>query len=71
MQSFAVDRLWTVDEVADYLQVSRTTVLRRIRSGELVAIRMGNSWRVRQADLDAFLGSLPTSHPIGSRSESR
>jgi excisionase family DNA binding protein len=67
MQSFAADRLWTVDEIAGYLQLSRTTVLRRIRSGELVALRIGNTWRVRQDDLDAFLASLPTSDAARSR----
>lgn len=45
----------TVAEVATQLRVSTMTVYRLIRSGELAAARIGRSYRVRPADLDAFL----------------
>ncbi len=49
--------LLTVAEVADLLRVSTMTVYRLIRGGELAAVRVGRSYRVRQADLESYLHS--------------
>ena len=48
-------RLLTVQEVADAMRVSRMTVYRLIKSGELPAIRVGRHFRIRAADLDGYL----------------
>lgn len=45
----------TVAEVAVQLRVSTMTVYRLIRAGDLAAVRIGRSYRLRQADIDAFL----------------
>lgn len=47
--------LLTVAEVASLLRVSNMTVYRLIKNGELSAIRVGKNYRIRQADLDAYL----------------
>lgn len=47
--------LLTVKEVAEILRVSQPTVLRMIEDGELPAIRVRNQWRIRRAELDAYL----------------
>lgn len=49
------DQLLTAAEVADRLRVSTMTVYRLIRSGELPAVRVGRNYRVREADLAAYL----------------
>lgn len=49
------DHLLTADEVAEMLRVSTMTVYRLIRRGELPAVRVGRSYRVRQQDLDGYL----------------
>lgn len=48
-------RFMTVNEVAAVLRVSAMTVYRRINAGELPAVRIGRSFRVRQQDLDRYL----------------
>jgi excisionase family DNA binding protein len=48
-------RLLTVAEVADLFRVSSMTVYRLIRHGELAAVRVGRSYRVREQDLQAYL----------------
>lgn len=48
-------QLLTAGEVADLLRVSTMTVYRLIRGGELPAVRVGRSYRVRSVDLDAYL----------------
>lgn len=56
-QSFAEARFLTVQEVADMLRVSSMTVYRLIKAGELAAVRVGRSFRVRDTDVDAYLAS--------------
>jgi len=51
----AGERLLTVREVAVTLRVSTMTVYRLIRSGELRALRVGHSYRIRESDVDAYL----------------
>ena len=47
--------LLTVSEVADALRVSPMSIYRFIHSGELHALRVGKSYRVRASDLAAYL----------------
>lgn len=48
-------RFLTVGEVAAVLRVSNMTVYRLINAGQLPAVRIGRSFRLRQADLDGYL----------------
>ena len=59
-QSFATARFLTVQEVADLMRVSTMTVYRIIKSGELPAVRVGRSFRVRDIDVDSYLGKRYT-----------
>lgn len=47
--------LLSLNEVAQLLSVSRPTVYRLIRSGELPAIRVGERLRFDQADVQSYL----------------
>lgn len=51
----AGDQLLTVSEVAGDLRVSNMTVYRLIRGGQLPALRVGRNYRIRRADLEAYL----------------
>ncbi len=59
-QSHARARFLTVAEVADLLRVSSMTVYRLIKDGELPAVRVGKSYRVREDDLDRYLSKQYT-----------
>jgi excisionase family DNA binding protein len=52
-----ISRLLTVAEVANVIRVSRMTVYRLIRRGQLKAIRVGRNYRVREDDLNDYLES--------------
>jgi excisionase family DNA binding protein len=52
-----LSRLLTVAEVATIMRVSRMTVYRLIRRGQLKAIRVGRNYRVREEDLGEYLDS--------------
>lgn len=56
-QSFTKGRFLTVQEVSEILRVSSMTVYRLIKGGELQAVRVGRSFRVRDIDVDAYLSS--------------
>ena len=45
----------TVSEVARLMRVSNMTVYRLIRSGQLSAVRVGNRYRVKEADVHKYL----------------
>lgn len=55
MTKMSESRFLTVQEVADLMRVSSMTVYRLIKSGELGAVRVGRSFRVRQEDIDGYL----------------
>ncbi len=50
-------RFVTVSEVAEQLRVSNMTVYRLVQSGDLPAVRIGRSYRIREEDVDRYLGA--------------
>ena len=57
---YAGSSFLTVGEVAKTLRVSNMTVYRLINSGELAAVRVGRSFRLREEDVDRYLASRYT-----------
>jgi excisionase family DNA binding protein len=54
------ERAYTVEEVAERLRASKTTVLRWLRSGDLRGYRLGGTklgWRVGESDIAAFIAA--------------
>jgi excisionase family DNA binding protein len=49
--------IMTVEQVAAYLQLNKMTIYRYIRARHLRAARIGKAFRIRKADVDAFLQS--------------
>jgi len=49
-----VDKLLTIEEVAEFLRVSTRTVIRYIESGKLKASKIGG-WRIKESDVQLFL----------------
>jgi excisionase family DNA binding protein len=50
---------FTPQDVADRLQLSVKTVLDYLRTGKLGGVKAGKHWRIRPADIDAFLRPSP------------
>jgi len=44
--------IFTLDEVAAYLRVSKRTVFRLASRGKIPAFKLGGTWRFRRAKLD-------------------
>lgn len=47
--------MFTIEQVAELLQVSAKTVRRWIGDGKLVAHRFGRQWRISEDDLHTFI----------------
>jgi len=52
--------IMTPDQAADYLQVNRETVYRYIRSGKLVASKLGKVYRIPRRGVELLLWSTRT-----------
>ena len=48
-------KYYTVDEVAAMLQTTPSTIARAIRAGRLQAVKIGQTYRVTQDWIDAFI----------------
>jgi excisionase family DNA binding protein len=49
-----MEKLYTPDEVADALRVTRRSVYEWLKTGRLRGLRAGNRWRIREEDVHAF-----------------
>jgi excisionase family DNA binding protein len=56
MEGGKMDKLMTIKDIEGLAQVTRKTVLRWMKSGELRAFKVGGtSWRIREQDLRKFI----------------
>ncbi len=59
-----MDRLLSVKEVAEYLNVKPVTVRRRANSGEIPSIRIGNRIRFHKQQIDRWLLERSSRRPV-------
>ena len=52
--------IMTPNQAADYLQVDRETIYRYIRSGRLIASKLGRGYRIPRTNVDALLWATRT-----------
>lgn len=48
-------RVYTLDEVADILKVTKRTLYNYIKAGTLKAVKVGKYWRVSEDNLQEFI----------------
>jgi len=69
--SLSLEVLLRGQDVARILNVSRAFAYQLMQRGEIATVRIGNSVRVRQSDLETFIArNLHSAHPAHSISES-
>lgn len=57
MEATINNKVFTLDELAEILTISKRSLYRFIKNGRLKGVRIGKAWRVTQAQLDDFLES--------------
>jgi len=55
-----MERYLTSEQVADLLQVHPFTVLKYLKSGVLEGVKIGRMYRIKESDVEKFLGSIST-----------
>ena len=51
----ADESLWTIADVARFLQVTEKTVYRLAQSGRIPAFKLGWAWRFREAEIHGWV----------------
>ena len=49
------DKWLTIDQIADYLQVSKEKVYKLCQKGKMPASKLGGQWRFRKGIVDAWM----------------
>ena len=52
-----IKRVYTLDEVAEIMQVTKRTLYNYIKAGTLHAVKMGKYWRVSEESLQDFISN--------------
>ena len=65
VSSMTSARFLTVFEAAAILRVSKQTVYRLVRAGDLEAIRVGRSFRIPAHVVKPQVAAVPVSHDMG------
>ena len=52
------------DEAAAALAVSKSTIYRMVMAGEITAVNLGGSIRIRMSDLERLVAELPEKKPM-------
>lgn len=55
MEVLYLNEIFTVMQTAEYLKICDKTVRRLISKHELIASKVGNSWRIQKKDIDTYL----------------
>ena len=54
--------LMTLQEVANYLRVTKKTIYRLLEAGKIPATKVGRQWRFDKLAIDEWLHKTPTGH---------
>ncbi len=57
-----LDEVMTIQEIADYLKVTRQTVYKLLNNGDLKAFKIGRSNRILRSELRRFIQEKMNSH---------
>lgn len=55
MSNESNDKVYSINDLIELLQVSRKTILGLIKKGDLVGFSIGGRYRVTQKQLDAYI----------------
>jgi excisionase family DNA binding protein len=53
--AYTLEKIYTPEQVANYLQVHHLTVLRLIKAKKLIALKIGRIYRISESSLNKFI----------------
>jgi len=55
-----MEKIYTVPQVAEYLQISRSKMYDWVKKGKIPHVRIGRNVRIRESDLQAWIDAQIT-----------
>ena len=62
-------RWMTLQEVAEYLQLSKDLIYRLAQNGRIPASKVGSRWRFRRERVDRWMEDMAVDNPTSGRSD--
>ena len=62
------DRWMTLQEIAEYLQLSKDQIYRLAQTGEIPASKVGRRWRFKRERVDSWMEDTPVGGKAGGNS---
>lgn len=56
------DDIMTIDALAEYLKISKSTLYKLVQDGKLPGQKVGKRWRFHKKAVDRWLGEHPKMH---------
>jgi len=53
------DDIWTIDTLAEYLKISKSTLYKLVQNGRLPGQKVGKRWRFHKGAIDDWLRQHP------------
>lgn len=50
-----MDDILTLEELAEYLKISKPTLYKLVENGKIPALKLANQWRFKKEDIDKWL----------------
>lgn len=51
----ADEKLMTIQDVAEYLQIKERTIYSWVQNGKIPGFKLGNTWRFKREDIDLWI----------------
>ena len=63
------DDVMTIDEVAAYLKLSKSSLYQFVRAGKVPGVKIGQQWRFQKITIDEWMrtGTMPTQPQTGKQ----
>lgn len=55
MDSYGGHMIFTIEELADYLKISKEKIYKMLQANELPAFKVGNQWRFKKSDIESWI----------------
>jgi len=60
----ATDSVFTIDELAAYLKIPKSTIYKIVREGKIPSQKIGRHWRFRKFTIDRWLEETRGEKPV-------
>jgi excisionase family DNA binding protein len=56
-RKFSMDKWVTLEQIADYLQISTSSIYKMVQAGRIPAYKVGRQWRFKKQEIDEWVES--------------